>query len=186
MKQLLAQQNMLNLIKSNKLGFVFIGTILLIATVFTIPMFVKAATSFVSSQATATATTTVMYLGNGTATSTYQLDGLAQNKVQEMGEIDAITVLLQTAASSTATVYGVTQQISNNNIDWYTVNSGTSTVLLPGSVLYTWTPGTTATTGTAFVLQSVPAKHERLVFSAAGAAGALYAEVTLKRLPTTP
>lgn len=150
------------------------------------PEWVKAATSYVSSQATATATTTVMYLGNGVGTTTYQIDGLALGKVQEMGEIDSITVNLLGAASSTGTVFNVAQQVSNNNVDWYTVNTGTSSTLLPTGVTYTWTPGTTATTGTAFVIQNVPAKHERLVFSAAAAAGAVYAEVTLKRLPTTP
>lgn len=168
----------------------------LIATLVAImagPSLLKAATSYVTSQTSAAATTTVSYMTPGTATTTYQIDNLALNKVQEMGEVDAITVLVQFAASTTASTLNVQQQVSNNNIDWYTVNQvvGTptslgSSTLATSSITYQWTPGVAGTSSTAFVILNVPARHERLVFSNTGASGAIYNEVTLKRLPTTP
>jgi len=175
-------------------GFILtIGALIVAMLYLSAPMILKAATSYVSSQSTATATTTVTYMTAGTATTTYQLDGLASGKVQEMGEIDDVVVEVQMAASSTASTINIQPQVSNNNIDWYPINqvvgtvqnSGTST-LATSSTIYLWTPNTTATSSFAFKLPNTPARHERLVFTDTGASLAFYAEVTLKRLPTNP
>lgn len=166
------------------------------------PGLIKAATSFVSSQTsngltTLNASTTPIFLLQGTniATSTYQLDGLALNKVQEMGEVDMLGINLAFTASSSAGVINVMQQVSDNNVDWYNVSNtpviasgAVSSIPVGTSTTYAYTPGIVGTSSVAFNLPLVPAKHERLVFTlgAGGGAGAYYAEVTLKRLPTTP
>lgn len=144
-------------------------------------------------QTTASATTTVSYLGNGTGTSTYQFDNPAfsSGKVANMQTTDTVALFLQVAASSTATVYTVTPQYSNNNVDWYNVGSqGTASasgvVAVSTSTTFTWTPGTTATSSMTFNLPTVATMHERVLLSASGAAGAVYAEVTLKKNPSTP
>lgn len=178
---------MVNLARNKAL---FVGVIALIALTMVVlielPVLVKAATSYVSVQTTAVATTTVSYIGAGTATTTYQFDGLAAGKVQEMGEVDQEALYLQVAASSTATIVQITPQFSNNNVDWYGYGqTGTTNVATTSATIY-WVPNTTATSTQVFNLPFVPARHERVLISASGAAAAVYAEVTLKRLPTNP
>jgi hypothetical protein len=153
----------------------------------------RAMPSSVTFQSTAVATTTVSYLGNGTATSTYQIDNavFSSGKVANMQSVDSLSLYVQAAASSTATQYTFTPQYSNNNIDWYGMGSqGTASaagvIAVSTSTAFTWTPGTTATTSMVFNLPVVPTQHERIVVSASGAAGAVYAEITLKKLPNTP
>lgn len=149
--------------------------------------------SSTSTQATATATTSVTYIGNGTATSTYQIDSnlFSSGKIANMQSVDALSLFLQVAASSTLTQYVITPQVSNNNIDWYNVGSlGTASaagaVAVSTSTSFTWTPGVTATSSNSFSIPFIPTMHERLVISATGAAGAYYAEIDLKKNPSTP
>lgn len=137
----------------------------------------KAQPSSISVQTTAAATTTVAYIGAGTATSTYQIDSYGvynPAKAFSMAGIDAEYLYVQAAASSTATVFTFTPQFSNNGVDWYNIASTSGTVA-------TWNPGTTATSGLAFKLPDMQGLHERIVTSAAGAAGAVYMEVVLKK-----
>ena len=149
--------------------------------------------SQVYSEQTATATSSVNYVGNGTATSTFQFDNISTlvNKIPSMQTVDSISLYLQVAASSTATQYTIQPQYSNNNVDWYSQGSqGTASaagsIAVSTSTVFTWTPGTTATTSMVFNLPVVPALHERMLVSASGAAGAYYAEVDLKQNPSTP
>lgn len=133
--------------------------------------------SSINVQMTAPATTTVAYIGNGTATSTYQIDSYptySSSKVFSMAGIDSEYLYVQATASSTATVFTFTPQFSNNGIDWYNIASTSGTVA-------TWNPGTTATSGLAFKLPDMQGLHERILTSATGAAGAVYEEVVLKK-----
>lgn len=148
-----------------------------------------AAPASITIQTTAPATTTVAYIGVGTATSTYQFDNnvFSSGKIMNMQPIDRITLYVQEAASSTSSVIGITPQYSNNGIDWYSYGTATSSVSSTGATSlttgtsYQWTPGTTATSSLVLVLPDVPTQHERVQFSATGAAAAVYAEVDMKR-----
>jgi hypothetical protein len=181
------QNHMLNLARNRAFLIGVVALIALIgAVIVELPVLVKAATSYVSVQTTAVATTTVSYITAGTATTTYQFDGLAAGKVQEMGEVDQEALYLQVAASSTSAVILITPQFSNNNVDWYGYGqTGTTNVATTSATIY-WTPSTTATSTQVFNLPFVPARHERVLIGASGANVAVYAEVTLKRLPTNP
>ena len=156
--------------------------------------YANAQPSSLSVQTTATATTTVAYIGNGSATSTYQIDSgniFSSSKTLNMQGIDSMYLYVQAAASSTATKYSIVPQFSNNNIDWYGFGTqGTAdangNIAVSTTTTFTWTPGTTATTSMTFVLPYSAALHERVVVSASGAAGALYMEVVLKKNPSTP
>lgn len=150
----------------------------------------SAAPSSVTIQTTATATTTVAFLGVGVATSTYQFDNptFSSGKIPNMQPIDQVNLYVQLAASSTASVLTITPQFSNNGIDWYGFNQVGTVVLSTGvstaatsSLIFQWNPGTTATTSNVFTLPAIAAQHERVQFSASGAAAAVYAEVDLKR-----
>lgn len=155
--------------------------------------FAQAQPSSVTTQATSVSTTTPNFVGNGTATSTYQFDNpvFSSGKIANMQTVDTATLYLQVAASSTATQYTVTPQVSNNNVDWYNIGSqgaasAGGAIAVSSSTSFTWTPGTVATTSMAFVLPLISTMHERVQISASGAAGAYYAEVDLKKNPSTP
>lgn len=140
-------------------------------------------------QATAAATSSVSYLVPNVATSTYQFDSsmFSSGKIANMQPIDQVSLYIEGVASSTSTVFVITPQFSNNNIDWYNYGVATTTVSTAGvspiavPVSYQWTPGTTATSTTVILLPAVPAQHERVQFSASNASGAIYAEVDLKK-----
>lgn len=165
------------------------------------PALIKAATSYVSSQASATATSTMSFMSPGAATTTYQLDGLASNKVQEMGEIDSAAVYIAFNASSSSSILAYQVQYSNNNVDWYGESASLSTANAniastsnavtqeaSTTVTHLWSPGASGTSTKAILLPPLPAKHERLIFSipVGSANGAIYFETALKRLPATP
>ena len=121
------------------------------------------------------------------ATSTFQFDSYpsySSSKPFSMAGIDSEYLYVDAIASSTATAYSFTPQVSNNGIDWYGIGTtGTLTVnSVPVSTTtsYTWTPGTTATSTMAFKLPDMSGLHERVVVSALGAAGGVYMEVVLK------
>lgn len=171
----------------NSLIFAIIG-ILSSAIIIAFAPRVDAQPSSIAVQTTNAATSTVAYLGNGTATSTYQIDSYpsySSSKAFSMAGIDAVYAYLELTASSTATVFSVTPQFSNNNIDWYNysgpLSTNSSQVIMASTTAYTFTPNTTATTFVAFKLPDMTGIHERLVFSALGAAGSVYAEVVNKK-----
>jgi hypothetical protein len=130
--------------------------------------------SSINVQTTAVATTTLIYVGNGTATSTYQIDSyptFSSSKIFSMAGIDSEYLFIQVNASSSATVFSFTPQFSNNGIDWY--NYGTlgtpatnGNTAVSTSTAFTWTPGTTATTSMAFKLPDLAGMHERIMVSA--------------------
>ena len=173
-------------------GAVVLAMVIALGAVFLVNE-AKASPSSIAVQTSANATTTVAYIGNGTATSTYQFDNtsFSSGKVPTMTAIDASYLYVQVAASSTATVLTVTPQVSNNGIDWYGIGSeGTASaagaIAVSTTTSFTWTPGTTATTSMEFKLPDVATVHERIVFSMTGGAGAIYNEVVLKQNPSTP
>lgn len=142
--------------------------------------------SSIAVQTTAAATSSWAYLLNGSATSTYQIDSYpsySSSKAFSMAGIDAEYLYLELTASSTATVYSVTPQFSNNGIDWYNYSNTTvaGSQTLASTTAYAFDPNTTATTFVSFKLPDMSGLHERLVFSASGAAGAIYAEVVNKK-----
>lgn len=153
--------------------------------------------SSINVQQTAVATTTVAYVGNGIGTSTYQIDAnntVNPNKIFSMAPIDTVYMYVQGVASSSATTFGFTVQMSNNGVDWYSV--GTSSLnsaptftfgsSIASSTTATWLPGTTATSSFMFQLPIVAGLHERVLTSASGGAGAVYEEFVLKKNPSTP
>jgi hypothetical protein len=144
--------------------------------------------------AAATATTTSpFYIGNGTATTTYQFDNssFSSGQIPNMQTVDAITLYAQMVASSTATVYTIIPEYSNDNKNWYFIGSqGTASaagvITVATSTSFTLAPQTTATTSVAIKFPSVDTAHERIVVSATGAAGSIYFETDLKKNPSTP
>lgn len=172
---------------------------------------VAAQPSTVAFQATASATTTVAYLAPGMATSTYQIDDtvFSSGKVANMQQIDSLALYVQFAPSSTISTLVITPQYSNNNLDWYGYNqivgtiggtvgsttgaatlnatyNGSINLIASSSASIYWTPGTTATSSTAFLLPLLPTQHMRVRFTNLSASGAVYAEIDLKKNPSTP
>lgn len=145
---------------------------------------------------TASASTSVAYIGIGTATSTFQFDSAgvySQSKPISMNGFDSESLGVQFAASSTASNLIIQVQTSNNNIDWYNITvppgstSGVGAITLAAtSTSYQWTPGVTATSSIVLSLPVTRANHERVVFTATGGAGAVYAEAALKQDSQTP
>ena len=149
--------------------------------------------STITFETTAIATTSVAYLVSGTGSTIFQFDNpvFGSGKIANMQGVDSVSLYVQGAASSTATSFSILPQYSNNGLDWYSNGIATSSTAggafaLASSTVYTWIPGTTATTSMVLNLPVVPAQHERVVVSANGAAGAVYMEVDLKKNPSTP
>lgn len=145
-------------------------------------------------ETSAAATTTVTYLTSGGASTAFQFDSqtFGSNKVASMIPISATSVYLQVAASSSATIYSVTPQWSNNGVDWYGFQQTLGTTatgvqqFATSTISYLWTPGTTSTTSAVFVLPNVPTYHARVLVSTTGAAGAVYIEADLRTDAQTP
>lgn len=179
---------MINTLKENW-AVVVLAVIAILAVAF-FGIKAKAAPSAITFETTASTTTLPAYVGNGTATTTYQLDSnlASSGKVPNVITIDAASLYLLVVASSSATTYAISPQFSNNNIDWYGVasTSGATSGFGSSATVYTWTPGTTATTTLVFNLPAIPAAHERVQVSASGAAGSVYMEADLKKNPSTP
>lgn len=177
----------------NKYLLLLGGVAVLLAMVFGVAK-TYAQPSSVMIEATATATTTVGFVAPNGTTVTYQLDSnlFSSGKIANVGTVDSVSLFVQAAASSSSSMISITPQFSNNNVDWYNVGTATSTLSGVGtstittSTIYTWIPGTTATTGIVFLLPAVPALHERVVFSSSIGSSSIYAEVDLKKNPSTP
>ena len=174
----------------NRILFLFAALAIACSAIFLIPR-ADAQPSSISVQTTAAATTTVAYEGPGLATSTYQIDSYptySSSKVFSMAGIDAEYLFIQTVASSSATIFWVTPQFSNNGIDWYNygqaLSSGSFQTTLSSTTVYAYGPLTTATSGVAFKLPDMSALHERVLLSAVGANGSIYGEVVLKKNPS--
>lgn len=181
---------MINLLKRNSLGLIVVAAAVLLLGIF--GFYVQRATAApdaVISEASATATTTVSYLPIGGST-TFQFDSntYPSNKIQSMQSVTVTSLYFQYAASSTSSTLIVTPQYSNNNVDWYGFNqaigtqNGTtgSTTLASTTLSYAFTASGIATSSQVIVLPSVPALHERVLFTQTGAAGAVYSETDLR------
>jgi hypothetical protein len=154
----------------------------------------------VAFETSASATTSLSYMvpGTGTATTTFQFDSpsFSAGKVANMQFIDATALYIQYVASSTTAGLEWQVQYSNNNIDWYGENQSIGAALGSASlqqeasttVTHIWVPGVAATSTKVVILPAVPAQHERVQFFTAPGLGngAIYEEVDLKTLSTTP
>lgn len=179
-----------------KSSFVSLGAVLFVAlAVLLYAHAVHAQPSSDVIQTSAPATTTVSYLVAGTASSTYQIDNpvFSSGKVTNMQPIDATSMYVQYAASSTSAILTMTPQWSNNNVDWYGFASATASPATNGiiplastNLSYQYTPLGTATTSIVLNLPQVNSQHERVIFTVAGANGAVYSEWVLKKNPSTP
>lgn len=143
--------------------------------------YVHAQPSSVTIQTTAAATTTVSYLngGSATATSTYQFDNpvFSSGKVANMMTTDSGTLYVQFTASTSPARLVWYFQCSNNNIDWYATDQASSTL---GSTV-------ASTTLVTSPIASCVTFHERVTFYVAGGLnGSYYAELDLKKNPSTP
>jgi hypothetical protein len=128
---------------------------------------------FVPTTQLATATTSVAYLVSGGSATTTTFDAYAQGQPLA---IDKGVLLLQNAASSTSSVLDVSVQYSNDNIDWYSdqLLAPTTTAMdISVANTYHWKATATATTSKAITL-SFPTRYVRVVYSASGAAGAIW------------
>lgn len=195
-------QNMMKI--RNAGSFALLGIVLIAILAVSISR-VHAIQSSVFTETTAVATSTATYMTAGTATTTYQVDSgntFASGKPGPgvLQTIDAQQIFLEWISAQATSTLAYQIQVSNNNVDWYGMNSLTSTT--PGNSsgnwnvasstvnTYYWTPGiggnATTTNFTSIVLPPVIAPHERIVFSVpvGSPAGAIYAEINLKQLPS--
>lgn len=175
--------------------YLYIGLLVLaiVITMFGFIVKAKGAPSTLYPETTAAATSSVAFVAIGGPTFTFQVDNpnFSSGKIANVSTIDAQSLYVQAAASSTTSVITVTPQYSNNNVDWYSLGSaGAATALgvitVASSTVYSWQPGTTATTSMVFKLPDVQAFHERFVFGTSAGSSTIYAEVDLKKNPSTP
>lgn len=173
-------------VKRNKFALIVVIAILALVSL-TFIQKIHAQSSSINVQVTATATTTRTYLANGSGTATYQIDSYptySNTKVFSMAGIDSVYLYAQVEASTTATIFSFTPQFSNNGIDWYGVASSSTNganAFTAVSTVYTWAPGTVATSTLVFKLPDIQGMHERVLTTATGAAGAVYEEIVLKK-----
>lgn len=173
-------------------GILAVAAILAVLILFTDKSHASPAT--IQFETSAAASTTVSYLTAGGASTTFQFDSqvFGANKVASMIPINSTSVYVQAAASSSATIYTITPQWSNNGVDWYGYQQplGTSAtgaqLFSTSTVSYSWNPGTTATTSAVFVLPNVPTYHARVLVGTTGANGTAYIEAALKTDAQTP
>lgn len=152
----------------------------------------------------ATATSTQVYLTPGTATSTviydsYELYGTNQTNGGDTTIPDTVAILLQGAASSTATVVSVACEFSNNytggNGDWYqneiypATTTGAQSITTPLSFSFTYA---STTVGGAAVLSNTnrfqkvvtcpaPTRFVRAVVSVTGANASIWTDIVPKK-----
>lgn len=135
---------------------------------------------FVPTVQTALATTSPAYLAPGTATSTLIYDSFTQGQIKAA---DKGVLLLQTAASSTSSVYTIAVSYSQDGIDYYQDNTllATSTITNVGTAqTFTFTAAGTATTSRAIPL-TFPTRFVKVTASITGAAGAAWQQILPQR-----
>lgn len=132
----------------------------------------------------ATATTTLTFMSNGAATSTLATyDSYANNGVSGGGSsqaMDSVAILLQTTASSTASVYWITFEYSMDGVDWYADNAVTrttaGTINASGANSYSFTASSTAREGR-LIVAPAPTRFIRMKSTVAGANGAIWGAI---------
>lgn len=122
---------------------------------------------------TAAATTTVTYMTPGTATTTitydtYDADG--DGVMDGTQKTDGALVLLQSIASTSASVQTINVEYSMDNIDWFSLTpaaaSSTASQDLDTALAYTLTGNATASTTRRAVFLETPTRYLRVVISA--------------------
>lgn len=115
----------------------------------------------------ATATTSVVYMTPGTATTTITYNTYAGGNTQKT---DGAIVLVQSIASTSASVQTINVQYSMDGIDWFSLtntNASTSpTQILDNALAYTLTGNATASTTRRAVFLETPTRYVRVVVSA--------------------
>lgn len=143
------------------------------------------------------ASTSVAYLIPGAATSTTPvLDAYTPSGQSTKFKVNQASVAIQFTASTTNSILTATIEYSNDNVDWYrsyVVDSngmGTSTnpfyVTTPDQLSWKFASssvggvgiGATSNMSTAYIIIPTPARYTRIVFSIAGANGAVWAYIT--------
>lgn len=134
---------------------------------------------FVPTVQTATATTSPAFIGVGTGTTTLIYDSFTQGQIKAA---DKGVLLLQTAASSTSSVYAVSVSYSQDGIDYYQDNTiATTTVTNVGTAQsYVFTAAGTATSSRALPL-SFPTRFVKVTTSMTGAAGTAWEQILPQR-----
>lgn len=168
---------MINVLKGNKFligGAIALAMLVTLFAVFEEPAF--ASPSSIQVVTSSAGTTTPIYLvTTGIATSTFQFDSgnvYSTTKPMNMLQVDSISLMIYFNASTSASILRWQYQWSNNNIDWYGLNTASST---------------TATSSIAVTAPVVNALHERLVLdTGGGTSGAYYIEADLKSNPSNP
>lgn len=142
---------------------------------------VRANPSDLNTTSTSAATTSPTYIIPGTATSTLTYDSY-NDGIGDPNASESAVLLLQTAASSTSSVFTVALQYSQNGIDWYQDNlmATTTSTNIGTAQTYTFTAAGTATTGRAITVPT-PTRYVRAVTSVAGANAAVWGQIVAKK-----
>ena len=128
---------------------------------------------------TGAATTSVAYLAAGSGNTTLIFD--SYTTTGSTYKTDKATLLLQTAASSTSSVFNVSFQFSQDGIDYYADNldQGATTTTSRNISLansYVWTAAGTATSSKAISI-TTPTRYVKAIVSVSGAAGAVWQQI---------
>ena len=141
--------------------------IILIIILILVLLFVKIASAnqsyFSSGTKSATATTSVNYMPVGTATTTISYDTYDGGNMQKT---DRAIVMLQSVASSSASVQTINVQYSMDGIDWFSlVNDKASTTpsqVLDNALAYTLAGNTTSSTTRRALFLETPTRFVRV------------------------
>jgi len=179
-----------NIINKNNIMKKIILTLALVS-VFALTGVASAASLYFSPGVySSTATTTPTFIGAGLGTSTLVYDTYNQGNNYAT---DKATLLMQLAASSTATVLNINLEYSQDGIDWYkdNINYGattTASVSLNTTANYSWTfasstvggiavTAANGATSTKALIIPTPLRFVRTVFTMTGSAGALWSSI---------
>lgn len=149
---------------------------------------------------TAVATTTVAVLTPGAATTTplydsYEVSGTNQTNGGNLTLPNTVAIVLQGAASSTATVINIACEFSDDNVDWYQneiyAASTTGAVLISTPVTYSFTYASSTVGGAALTASTnkfykvfecpVPLRYVRAVITDTGTNAVIWAAIIPKK-----
>lgn len=151
---------------------------------------------------TATATSTVNYLSPGLATTTLTYDSYAPPTDTKTFAANSVGLLLQFAASSTASTLKIAEEFSEDGIDWYqpygaptslTATTSLPTLTTPFTYSFPFASTTVdgvahtnanTATSTAFIQLISPMRFLRVVTSITGAGAAIWEQlIPIKETP---
>lgn len=143
----------------------------------------------------ATATTTVSFLTPGTGTTTtpiydsYEVNGTNQKNSGNVTLPDTVAVLLQGAASSTASTLTIACEFSDDGVDWYQNEifpaSSTLAIAAPVTSVFTYASSSAAVGGVALgadrfsklITCPVPLRYVRTVITNTGANASVWRSI---------